>query len=47
LGEIGITEDEKWRNDVLVGFNSFIEVVEDKDDCMQLLPLEEGWWWFV
>jgi hypothetical protein len=22
-------------------------LVEDKDDCMQLLPLEEGWWWFV
>jgi hypothetical protein len=42
LGEIGIIEDEKWRNDVLVGFNSFIEVVEDKDDCMQLLPLWRG-----
>jgi hypothetical protein len=39
LGEIGVTEDEKWRNNVLVGFNSFIELVEDKDDCMQLLPL--------
>jgi hypothetical protein len=37
-----MTEDEKWRNDVLVGFNSFIDVVEDKDDCMQLLPL---WRW--